>query len=101
MTQEKIETESDFREYLKLREFSVNEKHDNENGIDIVAIKNGQYFLIEVKKVTPDKSKYRARLDSVSNQADFVIVIGNNGKFYPASITNRPFQKIVDFMEII
>ncbi len=95
-----IKTESDFREYLKSKNFHVNEKHDNENGIDIVAIKNGQYFLIEVKKTTPSKDGYRVRLDQ-NTMCDFTIVIGSNGLFYPKETQGRPYQKVVDFMDSI
>jgi Holliday junction resolvase len=58
---EKIETEKNLRDFLKSKGFSVNDKkHDNENGYDIVAIKDGYSFLIEFKKLEKrDNGVYR------------------------------------------
>lgn len=48
----KIKSEDELRDFLRLKGFAVNHaKHDNENGHDIVAIKDGYSFLVEFKKI--------------------------------------------------
>ena len=101
MSIETINSESDLRKYLKNIGFAVNEKHENDNSIDIVAIKNGSYFLIEVKKAIMDGKLVRVRSESVNEYCDFILVIGLNGIFYPKEIPGKPFSKIVNFMELL
>lgn len=51
-SQIKIKTEKDLRDFLASNGFAVNyNKHDNEIGSDIVAIKDGYAFFIEFKNV--------------------------------------------------
>lgn len=101
MSIEKVTSEGELRKYLKKIGFTVNEKHENDNSIDIVAIKNGSYFLIEVKKAVMDGKLTRVRSESVNESCDFVLVIGLNGIFYPKEIPGKPFSKIVNFMELL
>jgi len=98
---ELINSESDLREYLKNMGFAVNEKHENDNSIDIVAIKNGRYFLIEVKKAILDGKLVRVRSESVNEYCDFILVIGLNGIVYPKEIPGKPYSKIINFMELL
>ena len=98
---ELINSESDLREYLKNMGFAVNEKHENDNSIDIVAIKNGRYFLIEVKKAILDGKLVRVRSESANEYCDFILVIGLNGIVYPKEIPGKPYSKIINFMELL
>jgi Holliday junction resolvase len=101
MSIELINSESDLREYLKNMGFAVNEKHENDNSIDIVAIKNGRYFLIEVKKAILDGKLVRVRSESANEYCDFILVIGLNGIVYPKEIPGKPYSKIINFMELL
>lgn len=101
MSIELINSESDLREYLKNMGFAVNEKHENDNSIDIVAIKNGKYFLIEVKKAILDGKLVRVRSESANEYCDFILVIGLNGIVYPKEIPGKPYSKIINFMELL
>lgn len=98
---ETINSESDLRKYLKNIGFTVNEKHENDNSIDIVAIKNGSYFLIEVKKAAMNGTLVRVRSEAVNECCDFILVIGLNGIFYPKEIPGKPYSKILNFMELL
>lgn len=101
MSIELINSESDLREYLKNMGFAVNEKHENDNSIDIVAIKNGRYFLIEVKKAILDGKLVRVRSESANEYCDFILIIGLNGIVYPKEIPGKPYSKIINFMELL
>ena len=98
---ENIKTETDFRNMLINRGFTVNQKHENDNSIDIVAIKEGHYFLIEIKRVVIEGGKLRVRTDQINPQVDFCIVLGLNGVFYSKEVEGRPFSKIVNFMDML
>ena len=70
-----VMSETRFRNILKDREFAVNEKHENENGVDIVAVKNGHYFLIEVVGVVKEKGIPRIRTNKCKDEAEEVSVL--------------------------
>jgi len=93
-----METESDFREMLKQKGFMVNEKHESDNSVDIVAIKNGAYFLIDIKTASTDN---RIRYDAISNDAEFGIAICNNGWFYPVGVKAGKHAKVYRFMSMM
>lgn len=61
MSQEKIYTEKDMHELLSRAGFMTNHnKHENENGTDIMAIKDGLAYNIEHKKLEKrDNGVYR------------------------------------------
>jgi len=98
---EVIIDENTFRQFLKNKGFIVNEKHENDNCIDIVAIKEGKYFLIEVKNVTKDNNSSRARHDLINNNCDFAIIISSTGWIYTKEIEGKPYSKIVRFFELL
>lgn len=95
-----VMSETRFRNILKDREFAVNEKHENENGVDIVAVKNGHYFLIEVVGVVKEKGIPRIRTNKCKDEAEFIIV-STTEYFYPLPIAGKPLSKLVLFMETL
>lgn len=86
--------ETSFRELLRNKGFSVNDKHENDNSIDIVAIKNGEYFLIDVKNEISE----RIRSDLSSDQVEFTIALCPNNYFYPTKIKEGKHAKAHRFM---
>lgn len=56
-----VKNEVDFRNMLEEIGFSTNnKKHENENGYDVVALKDGHVYLIEFKKLEKrDNGIYR------------------------------------------
>lgn len=90
--------EDQIRSMLKIRNFTVNEKHLNDNSIDIVAIKDGNYFLIEVKSKTPQD---RIRIDQASENSELVVILTDNGFLYALPINNCPLSKVHKFMDLL
>jgi Holliday junction resolvase len=93
-------TESDVRSLLKERGFSVNEKTDSTTGLDIVAVKNGHYFLIEVKKIFKEKSSYRCRVNDAPASVELVACCGDN-KFIIYPVNGVSFSKYIRFMDLM
>ena len=85
----KVFKENDFRKLLQNKGFETNwAKHENENGCDIVAIKNGIAYFIEHKKATlRENGSYRLSGDIIG---DIVVVSLPNGGwfFYFSEKTN-------------
>jgi hypothetical protein len=78
-------TEDYVRNFLKERGFSVNEKDESSKGIDIVAVKNGIAFMIEVKKIIKDGKGYKIK--SHKRTVDFVIAVHDSGYILPIPLT--------------
>lgn len=91
---EKQNAEQFFRNILKQKGFEVNEKHENDSAIDIVAVKNGEYFLIDVK------SGERARSDKVSRNCEFGVHVLSNGLFFPFPKKGK-LSKAVRFFSLL
>jgi len=95
--QQEQSSENLLRDCLKRLGFTVNEKHDNSNEIDIVAIKNGRYFLIEVKQYQPDG--YVA-ISKVNEKCDFAIIVTDHFNIFPVN-KNGSFKRLCDFMNMM
>lgn len=102
--QEKIETqpntEDAIRKILKDCGFTVNEKHNSSNGIDIVALKEGHYFLIEVKPIIVEENSYRVRLDD-NCICDFILSLTSNNNLIHWETKKSSNSKIIRFFEML
>ena len=92
--------ESDVHTYLNARGFKTNhKKHENENGYDIIALKNGESFLIEFKRLDKrDKSQYRYTGDV---KGDILIVSTPKGVSFLVVKDGMSLTKAARFMEAI
>ncbi len=87
--------ENEIRKFLTKQGFVCNQKSDFDSSIDIVAIKNGDYFLIEVKSITKDK---RIRIDEINENAEIVLSSTPNGYLIPFKVNNCSRSKLIKFM---
>ena len=94
------------RNFLKNKRFTVNEKKEDAKGIDIVAIKNGQVFLIEVKKVIKDNYNTWKIKSQHPQKIDFILAVFDNGYILPIgcngfSKSSLSLTKIARFIELL
>lgn len=92
--------ESSFRDFLKNKGFEVNyNKSENENGIDIVALKNGYSFLIEFKKLEKRESgSFRYSGDVVG---DILVIAMPESGWIVWNDGNQSLTKTARFIEFI
>lgn len=82
------ESENRVAKFLVDKGFSVSQvDKTNSNGIDIVAIKNGEHFLIEVK--SPIYTSRSWRIKKSHNKADYVAWIMPNNEIYFAKRNDK------------
>jgi Holliday junction resolvase len=94
--------EKDIHSFLRKKGFATNySKKDNENGIDIVAIKNGVAFKIELKKVVQNKTTkaYKMTDDKINGEILLCHVEGIG--IVPAFSDKTSITKTVRFLKEI
>jgi Holliday junction resolvase len=93
-------TEEIIRNLLRSKFFTVNDKDPSSNGVDIVAIKDGHYFLIEVKCILQESNSFRVRLDHDSI-CDFTLSLTESGYLIPWMTKNSSISKMVRFFTLL
>lgn len=82
-----MKNEDYVRNFLKENGFTVNDsKKEEANGIDIIALKDGNSYLIEVKKAVGNKSRLGYQIKSVSKKSEIcdliAVVTPNKNVFF-------------------
>lgn len=99
MTLGQAKSEVDIHSILKNKGFVTNyNKKLNENGVDIVAIKEGEAYLIEVKKVFLNKTTDAFKLSDNEINGDILIAILPNGNIFPVVNEKTSFTKTIRFL---
>ena len=95
-----IFTESDLHVFLRSKGFTTNhKKHENENGVDVIAIKDGVSFLIEHKRAElRDNGAYRISGDVLG---DILIISLPSGKWFTSLRQETSTTKTCRFLEIV
>ena len=97
---ETITEEKDIHKILNLKGFETNyNKHKNENGVDIIALKDGFSYTIEHKKAElRDNGSYRISGDI---NGDILIITLPSGKWFFGLGYNLSLTKTCRLAEII
>jgi len=97
--QELILCEEDIHHFLKGKGFETNyNKKLNANGCDVVAIKNGEVFLIEHKKISLNDTTGAYKINGDIN-GDVLLVTTPTGKTLIMAHDKISFTKTIRFIE--
>ena len=95
-----VKTELNMHEYLKSKGFETNyKKHENDNGFDVIAIKDGIAFLIEHKKLQLRENGVYRYNDEI--KGDILILSTPNGKSFVALTDKTSLTKTARFLEML
>ena len=99
MTLGQIKDEIDVHLFLRGRGFETNyTKKKNENGIDIIALKDGKSYLIEVKKIVKNSVTGIYKLSDDNIKGEIIIGILPNGKIIPVFNAKTNFNKAIELL---
>lgn len=95
-----IYTESDLRAYLNSNGFQTNHrKQDNENGYDVIALKDGYSFLIEVKSLDQrENGVYRYTGDV---KGDVLVLITSYGRAFIGMSNETSLTKTARLIDML
>ena len=97
-----VENEKDFHQYLKNKGFSTNYKKEiNANGYDIVAIKNGYCFHIEIKRIVENKTTKAFKFSDNSVKGDILLAIMPDKKLIPIVKESTSLTKTIRFLKAL
>lgn len=99
LTLGQIKDEIDVHLFLRGRGFETNyTKKKNKNGFDIVALKNGKDYLIEVKKIVKNSVTGMYKLSDENIKGDIIIGILPNGKITTIMNNKTNFNKTINLL---
>lgn len=99
LTLGQIKDEIDVHLFLRQRGFQTNHtKKKNENGFDVVALKNGKDYLIEVKKIIKNSVTGMYKLSDEKVKGDIIIGILPNGRIIPVMNGKTNFNKTISLL---
>lgn len=97
-----VKDEASLHKFLHSKKFSTNwNKKLNENGEDIIAIKNGHSFKIEFKKVVQNKTTKAYKLQDDNINGDILICSTPSGKTFFVLSGKTSITKTVRFLEML
>jgi hypothetical protein len=82
------------KEKMERKGFVVAASNKSTNGHDIVAIKDDEYFIIEVKK---ENAEGRFRVDQFTEGCDFIVCVSGSGFCFHKELPTTNFSKVVRF----
>ena len=97
-----VENEKSFHKFLSSKGFVTNFKKEiNANGVDVVAIKDGYSFHIEIKKIVQNKKTKAFKMSDEKIKGDILIAITPKNQAIVVINEHTSLTKTVRFLDMI